>query len=123
MMVSVYGIFFGGVAGIRELGHALASLSISQRVFFALMGMKIAFFEESLFRGDLLHSLTPKLGTMAAMIVSSGIFALHHRTLAPIPLAMKFVMGFLFALSTVRTRSLVPSAVSHALLWAIMCNT
>jgi membrane protease YdiL (CAAX protease family) len=121
MIVSLYG-FFGGRAGIRELGHALASLSVGQRVFFALMGVKIAFFEETLFRGDLLGALSRRLGALPAIILSSVAFALYHRTLAPVPLMMKFVMGFIFAFAASRTRSLVPSALAHALIWAILCN-
>jgi membrane protease YdiL (CAAX protease family) len=121
MIVAIYAVF-GGLSGVRELGHDLASLSFGQRAFFALMGVKNAFFEESLFRGDLIRSLARRMSTTAAVIVSSAVFALYHRTLDPVPLLMKFAMGVLFALSATRTRSLVPSALSHALVWAIMCN-
>jgi membrane protease YdiL (CAAX protease family) len=85
-------------------------------------GVKIAFFEESLFRGDLLRSLAARTGPWVAMLVSSAVFALYHRTLAPLPLFLKFAMGMVWAASASRTHSLVPSALSHALLWAIIAD-
>jgi membrane protease YdiL (CAAX protease family) len=86
------------------------------------MGAKVAFVEETLFRGDLLASLRRRMGTNAAIVVSSAVFAIFHRTLEPVPLVMKFLMGALFAIATTRTRSLVPAALAHALLWAIVAD-
>jgi membrane protease YdiL (CAAX protease family) len=121
MIVGVYGAF-GGSSGIHELLHAIASLTVGQRLFFAVAGIKIAFVEESLFRGDLLRSLSRRVRDPAAMVISSAAFAAYHRTLAPVPLLMKFAMGMIWALSATRTRSLLPSALSHALLWAIVAD-
>lgn len=121
LVIGVYGAM-GGLRGIEGLFASMASLSIGQRVFFTLMGIKIAFLEESLFRGDLGHSLARGVSPIVAMVISSAVFALFHRTLAPVPLAMKFLMGLMFALSTHRTGSLVPGALAHALVWAIVAN-
>jgi membrane protease YdiL (CAAX protease family) len=112
----------GGIDAARDLGDAVASTSIGMRAFFAVMGVRNAVLEESLFRGDRLRSLEPRLGAAGAVIASSVAFAAYHRTLVPFPLLMKFVMGLVFAASASRTRSLVPSAIAHALLWAVLCD-
>lgn len=121
LIVLAYGLF-GGPAGIRQLGQAVMSIPIGQRLFFAVMGVRNAFFEETLFRGDLQGALGRRMGALPAVLLSSAVFALYHRTLAPVPLAMKFLTGLVFALGVVRTRSLVPSALAHALVWAIVCD-
>jgi membrane protease YdiL (CAAX protease family) len=121
MVAGVYAAF-GGWAGLHDLAHTMASLGLAQRVFFAVMGVRNAFLEESLFRGDLQLSLEPKVGKYSAVLLSSLAFALFHRTLAPVPLAMKFATGLLFGVAASRTRSLVPSALAHALMWAILAN-
>jgi membrane protease YdiL (CAAX protease family) len=118
MIVAVY-VAFGALA---ELGKMMTSLTLGQRVFFATMGIRNAFVEESLFRGDLFRGIDARFGTIAAVILSSVAFALFHRTLSPIPLAMKFAMGIVFALGVARTRSLIPSGLAHAVVWAIMAN-
>ena len=56
LVVAVYRVF-GGPTGIDDLLHTLASYSPGRRIFFAVMGVKIAFVEESVFRGDLVRSL------------------------------------------------------------------
>jgi membrane protease YdiL (CAAX protease family) len=121
MIVAVYGIF-GGWGGVRELGHAIATLPIGRRVWFTVMGAKVAFVEETLFRGDLLKALTARMGTTAGIVVSSIVFAFFHRTLEPVPLVMKFFMGVMFAVSAAKTGSLVPGALAHWLLWAIVAD-
>jgi membrane protease YdiL (CAAX protease family) len=121
LVVAVYGVL-GGRQGIRELAVTLVTMPLGRRLYFAVMGTKVAFIEETLFRGDLLRSLQSRLGTSAAVLLSSAVFAIYHRTLEPVPLAMKFVMGLLFAAAAVRARSLVPSTLAHSLLWAIVCD-
>jgi hypothetical protein len=44
------------------------------------------------------------------------------RTFLSVGLWMKLFAGIVLALSTLRTRSLLPGAVAHTLLWAIMCD-
>jgi membrane protease YdiL (CAAX protease family) len=121
LIVAVYGLF-GGPAGIRQLAQAVLSIPPGKRLFFAVMGVRNAFFEETLFRGDLQGALGRRMGALPAVLLSSIAFALYHRTLTPVPLAMKFITGLIFAYGVVRTRSLVPSALAHALVWAIVCD-
>jgi membrane protease YdiL (CAAX protease family) len=121
LVVGVYaGV--GGRAGLHELAQTMASLSLAQRAFFAVMGVRNAFFEETLFRGDLLRALEPRVGAGGAIVLSSAAFALYHRSLSPLPLLMKFVAGLLLGGAASRTRSLAPSGLAHALSWAILAN-
>jgi membrane protease YdiL (CAAX protease family) len=123
---------FGGLAAVRELRADVGASSVGQHVFYGLLGVKIAFWEETLFRGDLLSALEMRIGAAPALLVSSAIFALYHlhlddialgyRALLSVGFLLKFVLGAVFALSAIRTRSLLPSAIAHALLWAIMCD-
>lgn len=124
IIAAIGGVYFamGGMEGLREYGHAIVSLTIAQRVFFTVAGIRNAFFEETLFRGDLSKAIEVRFGAIAAVVLSSAVFALHHRTLSPISLGMKFAMGAIWALSAIRMKTLVPSALSHALTWAIVAN-
>jgi membrane protease YdiL (CAAX protease family) len=121
LVVGVYAAF-GGLQGVRELAATLVTMPLGRRLYFAVMGSKVAFVEETLFRGDLLRAVESRFGGAAAVVASSAVFAVYHRTLEPVPLAMKFLMGLLFAASALRTRSLLPSTLAHALLWAIVCD-
>jgi len=105
---------------------------MGQRVHYGLLGVKIAFWEETLFRGDLLRALQLRIGAMPALCASSAIFALYHLTLDDLTsgyraiftlgLLFRFLAGATYALSTIRMRSLLPGAVAHALIWATMCD-
>jgi membrane protease YdiL (CAAX protease family) len=121
VIFAVVGVI-GGTDAVRGLGEAVTSTSPGMRAFFAVMGVRNALLEESLFRGDLLRTLEPRLGSAGAVVASSAVFAAYHRTIAPVPLFMKFIMGLVFAASASRTRSLVPSAIAHALVWAVLCD-
>jgi membrane protease YdiL (CAAX protease family) len=119
-----------GRAGVAELATDFAAMSIGTHAYFGLLGVKIAFWEETLFRGDLLRALCGSMRTAFAVIASSAAFTAFHLRLDDfaggigaiftIGLFVKFGIGVLFALATVRTRSLLPSAVGHALLWGVM---
>jgi membrane protease YdiL (CAAX protease family) len=111
---------FGGPEGLGKLAQTLASYSLGRRIFFTVMGVKIAFVEESLFRGDLIRTLTPRIGTIAAVIIAALIHAIWHRGLNPISLSMKVLVALLMGVVAVRTKSLVPSAIAHALSWAVL---
>jgi membrane protease YdiL (CAAX protease family) len=122
----------GGLPAVRELAGDVGASSPGQHAFYGLLGVKIAFWEETLFRGDLLRALEERMGAVAALLASSAVFALYHlhlddlaggyRTVFTVGLAMKFLMGAVFATSAIGLRSLLPGAVAHALLWAIMCD-
>ena len=111
-----------GAAGLSDFAHEVTGLTPSQRLFFTVMGARNAFYEETLFRGDLQRALERRGGRVLAIVGSSVAFALYHRTLSPVPLAMKLVFGLLFALAADRTRSLVAPGLAHWLSWAILAN-
>jgi membrane protease YdiL (CAAX protease family) len=121
LMVAIAGSS-SGASGVRELGHYVASVPIGERASYAAFGVVIAFWEESLFRGDLLRCLRRAMKVPAAVIVSTAIFALYHRDLSAFGLFTRSLWGLLFALGATATRSLVPSAIAHALMWAIWCD-
>ena len=110
----------GGLAGVRGLATAIATMPLSERTAYLVLGVKVAFVEETVFRGDLLGRLSERSGVFVGVVLSSLVFALYHRTLAPVPFAMKAVLGVVFALFTLRTRSLLPSAIGHWWLWVIV---
>lgn len=109
-----------GLRGVQGLAAAIAAIPLPERLFYLVAGAKVAFVEETLFRGDLLGKLAQRSSVVVAVLLSSSLFALFHRTLAPVPLGMKLVLGVIFAVFTLRTRSLVPSAIGHWLLWVIV---
>jgi membrane protease YdiL (CAAX protease family) len=122
LFAGVFGIvaLLGGVREVRGFAAAIATMPASDRVFFALMGAKVAFAEETLFRGLLLSSLRRWMGALAAVVLSSVVFGLYHRAFVPVPLLlMKMVLGTLLGVFTLTSRSLVPSWIGHSLLWAI----
>jgi membrane protease YdiL (CAAX protease family) len=120
----IYGAYaiIDGTEGMLSLTAAVASISVSARLFFLVMGILVAFVEESLFRGDLLRALQAKSGSTAAVIASSVVFGLYHLNVTPLPLAMKTAFGVMFAVAALRTGSLVPAAIAHALMWTIFAN-
>lgn len=66
--------------------------------------------EEIFFRGILLFSLLKFLKPILAIAVSSIIFALFH----PMYIVVTFVSGIILAVIAIRTRSLVPGIIIHA---------
>jgi membrane protease YdiL (CAAX protease family) len=110
----------GGLASVRGLASAIATIPLSERVIYLIAGAKVAFVEETVFRGDLLGRLSERTSVCVSVALSSLVFALYHRTFAAVPLGMKVVLGVIFALFTLRTRSLVPSALGHWWLWVIV---
>jgi membrane protease YdiL (CAAX protease family) len=121
LVFAVYGAM-AGMRGVRGLAITIAGIPISERLVYVIAGAKVAFVEETLFRGDLLGKLQLRFGVVASVVLSSILFASFHRTLVPVPLAMKFVLGVSFAVFTLGSRSLVPSALGHWLLWVIVGN-
>lgn len=74
--------------------------------------------EEIIFRGLLLTALANKLGTKAAVILSSAIFSLIHYYDFVNTIDV-FIFGIIMAITFLKTRSLVPCIIAHALfnLW------
>jgi membrane protease YdiL (CAAX protease family) len=121
----VFGVYagMGGRDGVQTLALAITAMPKDERLFFFIMGTRNAFLEETLFRGALLQALAERWGLTIAIVLSSAMHALHHRTLEAIPLLVKFVFALVASVVTVRARSLWPSAIAHALLWAIAGNS
>jgi membrane protease YdiL (CAAX protease family) len=120
-VASTFGVYgmMAGKQGIVDLAAAISAMPSEDRSFFLVMGARNAFLEETLFRGSLLIALEKRWGSLVAILLSAAIHALHHRAFAPVPLLVKFTFAVVMATSVVRTRSLVPAAIAHALLWTI----
>jgi membrane protease YdiL (CAAX protease family) len=110
----------GGKPQVLGFAASVVNMPAGERVFFAIMGAKVAFAEETVFGGLLLSSLTRRMGALAAIVVTSVVFGLYHRALVPVPLLlMKMALGLLLSVFTVASRSLVPAWIGHWLLWTI----
>jgi membrane protease YdiL (CAAX protease family) len=122
LFAGVFGIVaaLGGKPGVEAFTSAIVNMPASDRLFFAIMGAKVAFAEETVFRGLLQTSFAERLGPVAAVVLTSVIFGLYHRAVFPIPLLlMKMALGLLLGVSALASRSLVPSWMAHSLLWGI----
>ena len=94
--------------------------SASLRLVGLCIGMLAAFNEETLFRGYLQGGLLVRLGPLLGVIVTAVVFALYHGNLSPVALLGRFLLGLIFGVIALRQRSLFPSALAHALTWAVM---
>lgn len=82
-------------------------------IFFFTAGIAAPFFEEFLFRGFLLPSLTRYLPVWGAIVVSSLLFAIAHLSLSEIlPLT---VLGMVLGIVYTRSRNLLSSMLLHSL--------
>lgn len=122
LLIFVTVLCTGGSNGVASFATAVAAVSGGTRLYFLLMGAKVAFVEETLFRGALLRSLQARLGAAAAVLISSALFALFHLDLTPSSLLLKMLYGAIAALATLRTGSLLPAALAHTLTWAIFAD-
>jgi hypothetical protein len=77
-----------------------------------LVSIVAPLWEEAFCRGVLLHSFVPRYGVRKAIVASTVIFAVYHGN--PWQLAGAAAAGWLFAWCFVRTGSLVPCIVGHA---------
>ncbi|MGF1495415.1 MAG: lysostaphin resistance A-like protein [Elainellaceae cyanobacterium] len=86
---------------------------LSLGIFFFTAAIAAPIFEEFLFRGFLLPSLTRYVPVWGAVVLSSLIFALAHLSLSEVlPLTvLGMVLGFVY----VRSRSLLSSMLLHSL--------
>lgn len=86
---------------------------IALAIFFFTAGIAAPLFEELLFRGFLLPSLTRYLSTWEAILVSSFLFAVAHLSLSEVlPLA---VLGIVLGIVYTRSRNLLASMLLHGL--------
>lgn len=71
------------------------------------------FIEEMLFRGIILKSFLVNYSTNRSIILSALLFSAYHLTITQLPVT--FIVGCLFGWLYVRTRSLWPCILGHAL--------
>ncbi|WP_394839803.1 CPBP family intramembrane metalloprotease [Pendulispora rubella] len=124
-------LFEGGTV-VREFAGNVVALSVGQHLFYGFLGVKIAFWEETLFRGDLLRALERRMRVAPVLLASGVIFALYHLHLDDLAegyrvflspgFLVKGFIGAIYAFTVIRTRSLLPVAIAHALSWAIFAN-
>jgi membrane protease YdiL (CAAX protease family) len=82
-------------------------------VFFFTASIAAPFYEEIMFRGFLLPSLTRYIPVWGAILTSSLIFAIAHQNLSEIlPL---FVLGIILGITYTRSRNLLASILLHSL--------
>ena len=70
-----------------------------------------AFMEEILFRGIILNNAEEELGTVRVVLISGFCFSLYHGSVEQT--VYQFIIGCLFGLLAVRSRSLGPVIVTH----------
>jgi membrane protease YdiL (CAAX protease family) len=70
--------------------------------------------EETMFRGVFFRAMTPKMGWVAAMFITSALFALLHPQL-PFGFLSIFVLGLVFNMAFALRGSLVPGIVAHSI--------
>ncbi len=82
-------------------------------IFFLTASVAAPIFEETLFRGFLLPSLTRYMSTWGAIVLSAVIFAVAHLSLSEVlPLTtLGIVLGFVYS----RSRNLLSSMLLHSL--------
>ena len=82
-------------------------------LFFVTASVAAPFFEEIMFRGFLLPSLTRYLPVWSAIIISGLVFALAHLSLSEVfPLA---TLGIILGVVYTRSRNLLSSILLHSL--------
>ena len=87
--------------------------SFALAIFFVTAAIAAPFFEEILFRGFLLPSLTRYFPVWSAIVLSSFLFAIAHLSLSEVlPLmTLGMVLGFVYS----RSRNLLSSMLLHSL--------
>lgn len=88
-------------------------MQVSNLIYLVVVTVCAPVWEEAIFRGFLLPSLTKYMSTTAAVLVSSFVFAGAHFSLQRfLPLVL---LGIIFGTLLVRTRNLVPCVLLHSL--------
>jgi membrane protease YdiL (CAAX protease family) len=105
------------IGGLRQM----LEYSPSQRAVFAIVGVAIAVFEESIFRGYLQQELTARFGFPIALLLTAALYALYHfPAVQAVSVIARFGQGLVYGALRGRDRSLVTPALAHALCWAFV---
>jgi membrane protease YdiL (CAAX protease family) len=101
--------------------HAVLAWSLPQRALFLMIGIAIAVFEESVFRGYLQPTLIHRLGYVGGIAVTAVVFAAWHPPLFSVAgFLVRLSLGLVTGLSRGRDRPLTAAITTHALLWAAL---
>ncbi|KAH9295779.1 hypothetical protein KI387_039367, partial [Taxus chinensis] len=101
------------VDALVQLLPLIGASNISTACLIGVTGILAPIYEETVFRGFLMTSLTKWFPTPAAVVLSASIFAFVHLTPGEFPqlFALGAVLGFAYA----QTRNLLTSITIHAL--------
>ncbi|XP_057823945.1 uncharacterized protein LOC131036149 isoform X2 [Cryptomeria japonica] len=91
----------------------IGASNISTACLVGVTGILAPIYEETVFRGFLMTSLTKWFPTPAAVILSASIFAFAHLTPGEFP--QLFVLGAVLGFAYAQTRNLLTSTTIHAL--------
>ncbi|MDR3611956.1 MAG: type II CAAX endopeptidase family protein [Candidatus Obscuribacterales bacterium] len=96
---------------VMEAAHTGNTLAFF--MFYITLGVLAPICEETLFRGFLYSSLRRKMGVFPSVVISAALFAALHLDVGGVlPL---FTLGCLFALVFEKTKSIIPSMITHGL--------
>lgn len=124
---SVFAVIAGGLIQVASIGFAPAE-DLSFRpmtthwagwIFVVLIGPLV---EEILFRACVFELLRPKFSVAIALVSSAALFGLGHGSL--VSMAFAFCGGLMFSFAYLRSGSILPGFIGHAVvnaigLWAI----
>jgi hypothetical protein len=85
--------------------------------------------EEFFFRGFLFDGLRDsKLGSVGAIIITAGFWGLIHQQYGTLEIAFIMILGVLFGIARIQTRSLYTPIIMHMLvnlnaMWAVSLMT
>ncbi len=103
---------------LELFGYVSPDINLPSLDGFGFVGVLIvvavlpAIFEEIIFRGFLLKGMK-SFGTLGAVLISGGLFALYHQN--PAQTIYQFCCGAAFAWVAIRAGSILPTVVSHFL--------
>lgn len=115
LALGIWAVLIQNIEWLQPPDNASEALeSTGENLFIALplVGLFVPLVEETFFRGFLLAGLRNKMGPIAALALSSAIFALFH--IHPGLYVPTFVLGVAIGWVYLRTGSVWPSVVLHA---------
>jgi membrane protease YdiL (CAAX protease family) len=111
---------FGEAGAPASVLDKLASYSPLQRALFIVLGLQIALYEETIFRGYLQPTLTAKLGVAGGLVLTAVLYAVYHPPhFHLVGIVARLLQGLTYGVLRESSRSLVPSTFAHALYWAV----
>ena len=115
-------LYFGTMSrlGVEMLRYSDAYLARGWPVWgiFVMVSLAPAIVEETAFRGVMMERLDRVASTREALLIQASLFAVLH--LSPVVFPSHFVIGLLLGWLRLRTRSLYPGMVVHAVYNAVI---